>query len=160
MGNYHACWRNVPSLPDGRLAVVDPSGRTASGLPILRTDILTGHVKSGLFADLTEMFRHTSRSIPASIEPDRKDDPADWVVWHELIDPELLPLRTFAMRTGTTQDGRKFFVCIARSDMMTKELCKELNDYTIPENLGLIRDLTRQPPGPGLDHHLQLAVNL
>lgn len=138
MTGYRTHLRIAPALPDGRLCAVDVQlPKHPGGLPLITSTYLAGHISPHLLGDLDEYFRHLAGSPILTMDTDGIGQTPEWDCWYERVDPRLLTMRTFALGIGNT-DGRDFYAFRVRRDMISKQLCEELNQHTIPEYTGAL----------------------
>lgn len=136
MSDYKSKHRIVPTLPDGRL--LHAYHTTPGRLHRVFMDYREGHIAVPLVNDLDEFFRHLSYG-EITFTPDRKQQAADWESYWERVDPEYLPLRTFAMIKQRTEAGQDLYVCRVREDMITQDVIDEMNNEVIPATAGSFR---------------------
>lgn len=122
----------VPYLPDGHLTmnVYDPEailhGGRVQGL------YLEGHMSPPFVRDLDEFHRHVARC--GLLVPGGANE--DFTVEFVRVAVEHLPLMTMDVRTGIEHRTRWLEIRV-REDMVSKELIKELNEWSIPHYRGM-----------------------
>ncbi|WP_340376449.1 hypothetical protein U5640_15880 [Streptomyces sp. SS7] len=100
-----------------------------------------GHMAPELVRDLDEYFRHLAHSDVYEMVPERAADPPEFITTYERVDPEHLPLRTFAVRVRGPH-----YLFVVRADMMSAEALDEMNGEFLPPQQGALRTVERRPP--------------
>jgi hypothetical protein len=119
---YHPNHQLVTHLPDDHLNFSTYDHETRKNVGYFKA----GHLDPRLLADLEEMHRHMARvGLLAPGMPDA------WDLWFEWVPVEHLPLQTMSLRTGE-DDGKRLFEFRVRKDMISKDLVKELNEWSVP----------------------------
>lgn len=152
MPKFTASWATADELPDGHL-ILTRWTPVSSGI---RTDqlILAGHVHPELLRDLDEYFRHLAGTDAFELHPELAAAEPEFRTRYELVDPALLPLRTFGVKVSR---NRKHYTFCVRRDMMSEDLVREINTDFLPAQEGALRTKGSVPQldgsGPGLTVH-------
>jgi hypothetical protein len=113
---------------------------------VVHASYKTGHILPDLMHDLDEFFRHLSRTV-VTLDTTHIGDAPKWELWFDRVDPEYLPLQTFGLRrTCDAQAGLTSCGFLLRADMISHELCQEINGFLVPEFSGAL--LPTSPMGP------------
>lgn len=118
----------VPKLPDDHLILSewDPELQRVAG------KYRNGHITPELLHDLEEIHRHLARI--GMVRPGDPGEPDEW--WFEWAPKETLPLLTISTRTGFLTSGARFFEFRCRSDMISKDLIDEINEWATAQYRG------------------------
>lgn len=144
MPRFRASWAIADKLPDAHLILTSWTHASSS----IRTDqlILAGHIHPELLRDLDEYFRHLSSTDAFELRPELAAAEPEFRTQYELVEPALLPLRTFAVKVS--RDRKHYTFCIRR-DMMSQALAREINTDFLPPQEGALRTKGSVPQADG-----------
>jgi hypothetical protein len=124
--SYQVDHRLVDQLPDGHLNMASFDQAEIQKARVVRAFFLRGHASPLLIADLEEFHRHLAGAGLC-----RPGDAVTWMLWFERVDPDHLPLQTLGVRVEQDRKGNHLFNIRVRSDMFTKELEREMNEWGV-----------------------------
>lgn len=144
MPTFRTSWEIADELPDAHLILT--CWTPVSGG--IRSDqlILAGHIHPDLLRDLDEYFRHLSGTDAFELRPELAAAEPEFRTQYELVDPALLPLRTFG--TKVSRDRKHYTFCVRR-DMMSEALVREINTDFLPSQEGALRTKGSVPQADG-----------
>ncbi|CAL9318102.1 hypothetical protein ABZ568_15045 [Streptomyces olindensis] len=145
MPTFRTSWAIVDELQDAHL--IRTRWTPVSGG--IRTDqlIVAGHIHPDLLRDLDEYFRHLSGTDAFELHPELAAAEPEFRTQYELVDPALLPLRTFGTRVS--RDRKHYTFCVRR-DMMSEALVREINTDFLPSQEGALRTKGSVPQSDGV----------